>query len=105
MAADYNKLWKILIVRIIRKEDVRVAAGITTTAMAKLGKNHPVHMEILLKICKVLDCQIEDVVEITEDDSDKAKKIKDFFENFLLIFDTFCKMCAIIDATRSENYG
>ena len=77
MAANYNKLWKILIDRNIRKEDLRVAAGITTTAMAKLGKNHPVHMEILLKICKVLDCQIEDVVEITEDVIDKAKKIKD----------------------------
>lgn len=77
MAANYNKLWKILIDRNIRKEDLRVAAGITTTAMAKLGKNQPVHMEILLKICKVLDCQIEDVVEITEDVIDKAKKIKD----------------------------
>ena len=77
MAANYNKLWKILIDRNIRKEDLRVAAGITTTAMAKLGKNKPVHMEILLKICKVLDCQIEDVVEITEDVIDKAKKTKD----------------------------
>lgn len=77
MAANYNKLWKILIDRNIRKEDLRVAAGITTTAMAKLGKNQPVHMEILLKICKVLDCQLEDVVEITEDVIDKAKKIKD----------------------------
>ena len=37
MAANYNKLWKILIDRNIRKEDLRVAAGITTTAMAKLG--------------------------------------------------------------------
>ena len=77
MAANYNKLWKILIDRNIRKEDLRVAAGITTTAMGKLGENQPVHMEILLKICKVLDCQIEDVVEITEDVIDKAKKIKD----------------------------
>ena len=67
MVANYNKLWKILIDRNIRKEDLRVAAGITTTAMAKLGKNQPVHKEILLKICKVLDCQLEDVVEITED--------------------------------------
>ena len=77
MAANYNKLWKILIDRNIRKEDLRVAAGIITTSMAKLGKNQPVHMEILLKICKVLDCQLEDVVEITEDVIDKAKKIKD----------------------------
>lgn len=77
MAANYNKLWKILIDRNIRKEDLRVAAGITTTAMAKLGKNETVHMDILLKICKVLDCQIEDILEITEEVIDKVKKIKD----------------------------
>ena len=77
MAANYNKLWKILIDRNIRKEDLRVAAGITTTAMAKLGKNETVHMDILLKICKVLDCQIEDILEITEEVIDKVKKRKD----------------------------
>lgn len=74
MAANYNKLWKILIDRNIRKEDLRVAAGITTTAMAKLGRNETVHMDILLKICKVLDCQIEEIVEITDDTVDKLKK-------------------------------
>lgn len=77
MVTNYNKLWKILIDRNIRKEDLRVAAGITTTAMAKLGRNETVHMDILLKICKVLDCQIEEILEITNDVVDKAKKIKD----------------------------
>lgn len=77
MAACYKKLWKILIDRNMRKEDLRVAAGITTTAMAKLGRNETVHMDILLKICKVLDCKIEDIVEITDDIIDKAKKIQD----------------------------
>lgn len=77
MRTNYNKLWKILIDRNLRKEDLRVAAGITTTAMAKLGKNETVHMDVLLKICKVLDCQIEEILEITIDVVDKAKKIKD----------------------------
>lgn len=67
MAVNYKKLWKILIDRNMRKEDLRVAAGITTTAMAKLGRNETVHMDILLKICKVLDCKIEDIVEISDD--------------------------------------
>ncbi|MDD7245771.1 MAG: helix-turn-helix transcriptional regulator [Eubacteriales bacterium] len=67
MVVNYKKLWKILIDRNMRKEDLRVAAGITTTAMAKLGRNETVHMDILLKICKVLDCKIEDIVEITND--------------------------------------
>lgn len=65
MAVNHKRLWKILIDRNMRKEDLRVAAGITTTAMAKLGRNETVHMDILLKICRVLDCKIEDIVEIT----------------------------------------
>lgn len=67
MAVNYKKLWKILIDRNMRKEDLRVAAGITTTTMAKLGRNETVHMDILLKICRVLDCKIEDIVEISDD--------------------------------------
>ena len=77
MNINYNKLWKILIDRNMRKEDLRVAAGITTTAMAKLGKNETVHMEILLKICKVLGCQIQEILEITNDVVDKSKKINE----------------------------
>ena len=68
MAANYNKLWKILIDRNIRKEDLRVAAGITTTAMAKLGKNETVHMDILLKICNALNCGLDDILEIVSED-------------------------------------
>ena len=56
MAASYKKLWKLLIDKDMKKEDLRKATGITTTAMAKLGRNETVHMDILLKICSVLDC-------------------------------------------------
>jgi DNA-binding Xre family transcriptional regulator len=48
----------------MRKEDLRLKAGITTTAMAKLGRNETVHMDVLLKICDALDCDIDDVLEI-----------------------------------------
>ena len=51
----------------MKKEDLRKATGITTTAMAKLGRNETVHMDILLKICSVLDCNIEDIVDITRE--------------------------------------
>lgn len=70
MAANYKKLWKLLIDKDMKKENLRVAAGITTTAMAKMGRNETVHMDILLKICKVLDCGIDDILEITNEDSD-----------------------------------
>lgn len=66
MAASYKKLWKLLIDKDMKKEDLRKAAGITTTAMAKLGRNENVNTEILLKICKVLHCDISDIMEIVE---------------------------------------
>ncbi|MBQ9354100.1 MAG: helix-turn-helix transcriptional regulator [Clostridia bacterium] len=68
MAASYKKLWKLLIDKDMKKEDLRKATGITTTAMAKLGRNENVNIEILLKICKALDCDISDIMEIVKDE-------------------------------------
>ena len=67
MAASYKKLWKLLIDKDMKKEDLRQKAGITTTAMAKLGRNETVHMDILLKICNALDCKLEDILEIVSE--------------------------------------
>lgn len=64
MAVSYKKLWKLLIDKDMKKEDLRKATGITTTAMAKLGRNENVNTEILVKICKALQCDIIDIVEI-----------------------------------------
>ena len=66
MAVSYKKLWKLLIDKDMKKKDLRLATGMTTTALAKLGKNEPVNLEILLKICKVLKCDISDIMEIVE---------------------------------------
>lgn len=67
MAVCYNKLWKLLIDKNMNKTDLRTAAGITTTALAKLGRNENVNTEVLVKICKVLECSIEDIVEIVSE--------------------------------------
>ena len=64
MAVSYKKLWKLLIDKDMKKKDLRIATGMTTTALAKLGKNEHVNTEILAKICKVLECNIEDIIEI-----------------------------------------
>lgn len=64
MSVSYKKLWKILIDRDMRKEDLRLAAGLTTTTIAKLGRNETVHLDIILKICKTLGCGIDDILEI-----------------------------------------
>ena len=66
MAVSYKKLWKLLIDRDMKKEELRVAAGISTNTMAKLGKNENVNTEMLVKICTVLKCDISDIMEITE---------------------------------------
>ena len=70
MSVCYNKLWKLLIDRKMNKTDLRIAAGITTTALAKLGKNENVNTEILAKICKVLECGVDDVMEFIPDDKE-----------------------------------
>ena len=68
MAVSYKKLWKLLIDKDMKKKDLRIATGMTTTALAKLGKNEHVNTEILAKICKVLECTIEDIVEVIDEE-------------------------------------
>ena len=61
MAICYKKLWKLLIDRDMQKKDLRIAAGLSTNVIAKLGKNQNVSTEVLGKICKVLNCEITDI--------------------------------------------
>ena len=68
MAVCYKKLWKLLIDKNMNKTKLREASGITTTALAKLGRNENVNTEVLVKICKALDCNIEDIMEIVGED-------------------------------------
>ena len=68
MAISYKKLWKLLIDRNILKTDLRLAAGLTTNVIAKLGRNENVSTEVLGKICKTLNCDITDIMEFVDDD-------------------------------------
>ena len=67
MAVSYKKLWKLLIDRDMTKTAMRKEAGITTSALAKLGKNEHVSTEVLAKICEALKCDITDIMELTEE--------------------------------------
>lgn len=67
MQVCYNKLWKILIDKNMTKTQLIQSAKITTNAMAKLGKNEDVRVEVLVKICSVLDCKIDDIMDIIQD--------------------------------------
>lgn len=64
LAVDYTRLWKLLIDKKMIKEDLRKAAGLTSTTISKLGKDEPVHLTIVLKICSALNCDITDILEI-----------------------------------------
>ena len=64
MAVCYKKLWKLLIDKNMNKTELRTATGITTTALAKLGRNENVNTEVLVKICSTLNCSLDDIMEI-----------------------------------------
>lgn len=65
---NYNKLWKLLIDKNMRKIDLRDAIGITPATLAKLSKNQNVNMDVLAKICKELNCDIGDIMEYVKGD-------------------------------------
>lgn len=69
MAVSYNKLWKLLIDNKMTKTDLRLKADIGSATLAKLGKNQSVSMDVILKICSVLNCNIADIMDVVADDS------------------------------------
>ena len=66
MAVSYNNLWKLLIDRKLKRTELIDICGISSNVLAKLGKDEPVSMESLEKICVALNCNIEDVVHFIE---------------------------------------
>lgn len=64
MSLSYNKLWKLLIDKRMKKKDLMNLANISRGTMAKLGRDENVNTEILVKICVALKCDIGDIVEI-----------------------------------------
>lgn len=68
MKFSYNKLWKLLIDKDWTKTKLRQEAGISSSTIAKLGKGENITTDILLKICITLDCKIENIVEIIDND-------------------------------------
>ena len=69
MKLSYNKLWKLLIDKGMTKTEMRLKADISTTTLAKLGKNEAVSMEVLLKICKVLNCNVGDIMDVINEET------------------------------------
>lgn len=70
MKMSYNKLWKLLIDKNMKKSDLRKNAGISSSSLAKLGKDENVTTEVLAKICKELKCDVGDIMEFIPDENE-----------------------------------
>ena len=73
MEVSYKKLWKILIDKDMKKKDLQAAAGISWASVTKLSKGETVSLEVLMKICKVLGCDIGDIMELIPEADDATK--------------------------------
>lgn len=64
MKVSYKKLWKILIDKDMKKKDLQSKAGISWASVTKLSKGENVSMDVLIKVCRALECDIGDIVEL-----------------------------------------
>ena len=71
MKANYKKLWHILLDRDIKKKELAQIAGVSTYTINKLNKNENVTVEVLGKICRALNCTLDDIMEFEEDEKQK----------------------------------
>lgn len=67
MGVSYNRLWKLLIDKNMRKKDLAILSGVSSSTITKMGKGENVNMGTLRKICLALNCELEEIVEIKED--------------------------------------
>ncbi len=72
MSVSYNRLWKLLIDKGITKTEMRKAAGISTSVLAKMAKNESVSMETLAKITALLNCGVDDMFEFDDTEGYKS---------------------------------
>ena len=70
MAISYKKLWKLLIDREMKKKDLVALSGISQSSITKMGKNENVNTDVLVRICRALNCDIGDIAEIVLQESE-----------------------------------
>ena len=74
MKISYNKLWKMLIDRKMNKTDLREKTKMGSNTMAKLGRDETISMDVMLRICEVLNCDVGDIMEVLPEDPDGIEK-------------------------------
>ena len=73
MNVSYKKLWKLLIDKDMKKKDLQASSGVSWASITKMSKNETVSMDVLMKICKALDCNIGDIVDLLPADEEIEK--------------------------------
>ena len=74
MEVSYKKLWKLLIDGDMKKKDLLATAGISWASVTKLSKGETVSMEVLMKICKALDCNIGDIMDLIPEEETSSEQ-------------------------------
>ena len=72
MAISYKKLWKLLIDRDLKKKDLQQISGVSAASITKLGRNENVNTEIIEKICLALNRDVADIMEITDNTTNRG---------------------------------
>ena len=67
MAVSYKKLFKLMIDKDMKKKDLRLLTGLSSSTIAKMTKNEPVSTDVIIKICEALHCDVGDIMEIVSD--------------------------------------
>lgn len=76
MVVSYKKLWKLLIDKDLMKKDLQSKAGVSWATITKMSKGEPVSTEVLMKICKYLQCDVGDVMEFIDEGNDEENTEK-----------------------------
>ena len=74
MSISYKKLWHILLDKDLKKKDLAEMAGVSTYTINKLNRNENVTVEVLVKICRALDCTMDDILEVLDDENEGDKQ-------------------------------
>ena len=75
MGISYKRLWKLLIDKDMTKMDLRQATGVSTATIARMSKSESVSLEVLMKICKALGCNVGDIVDVVNNDNDEVERV------------------------------
>lgn len=77
MKISYNRLWKLLIDKGMTRQDLRELTGISSASIAKMGKGENINTRLIVKICEVLNCNTDDIMEIVPNETKTEGEVRD----------------------------